>query len=392
MNDLPDILQNNGITHWKLIVCTPTLQSDSIGKGLVELVKKKLAINPSAMSDQDYDSNVLTCFSAPNVSMCARWIDTEIIEQDIAYNEKKSREYLMGSSAILFLHIEEEESLNDSQMRLKNLIEKIPSVPGVAVVVLTTSTMAKATLADYLGLSTLVQRKLITSFDVFETNVDIFKISTLLSVYNAISVSGKLSKNFNSDAINGMDVKVIRDFVEDFLVDKYFNTVYTDLAERRAKHWPHRTPNDLLNFYNVIIEHLADVSSSKEIENISWPIPELKKMVLDDEIPSYWNDFPYMEQVRSWIMALKLPLMMPKEDLPNYLSQIKSTATDFTLALSRIDYAIKKTGDVPWTDIIHTLIDYKLGHRPTVDPFNTSGCDMVVMYFKHELNNFKFPR
>ena len=71
------------------------------------------------------------------------------------------------------------------------------------------------------------------------------------------------------------------DFVEDFLVDKYFNTIYTDLAERRAKHWPHRTPNDLLNFYNVIIEHLADVSSSKEIENISWPIPELKKMVLD---------------------------------------------------------------------------------------------------------------
>ena len=113
MNELPNELQH--LKQWKLIICTPTLESDSIGKGLVEMVKKKLCINASAMTDQDYDSNVLTSFSAPLVSMCARWIDSEMIEEDITYSEKKRREYLTGTSAILFLHIEEEESIDEAK-------------------------------------------------------------------------------------------------------------------------------------------------------------------------------------------------------------------------------------------------------------------------------------
>ena len=134
MNVLPDVLQASHITHWKLIVCTPTLDSsDSIGKGLVEMVKKKLSINPAALADQDYDFNVLTCFSAPKISMTARWIDSQMIEEDIAYSDKKRREYLTGTSAILFLYIEEEESIDQAQKRLNKLVHNIPEIPGVAV-------------------------------------------------------------------------------------------------------------------------------------------------------------------------------------------------------------------------------------------------------------------
>ena len=393
MNELPDLLQANQITHWKLIVCTPTLDSDSIGKGLVEMVKKKLSINPTALADQDYDFNVLTCFSAPNISMTARWIDSEMIEEDITYSDKKRREYLTGTSAILFLYIEEEESINQAKTRLNNLVHKIPEIPGVALMILTTSRRIPLELAELFDLQNYVEEKLVTSFDIMSTNVDIFKISTVLSVHTAISTASKISKNFDSDAIDELDVKIVRDYVEDFLVDKFFNTVYTDLADRRSKRWPHRNPDDLVYFYNSVIDHLIQVCSSKKLEKISWPIPELKRLVLDDEIPSYWNEYAYMEQVLKWIGGLKLPQFY-QEDLNKYLRRIKSSGSDFTLAVSRINYFLRrkpKHQDTPWTDIIHCLIDFKLGHIPTTDPFSTSGSDMIVVYFKQALEEFKFP-
>ena len=74
-------------------------------------------------------------------------------------------------------------------------------------------------------------------------------------------------------------------------------------------------------------------SLRQELEKISWPIPELKRLVLDDEIPSYWNEYAYMEQVLKWIDGLKLPQFYQKEDLNMYLGRIKRSSTDFTLAV-----------------------------------------------------------
>ena len=45
MNDLPDMLATNNLRQWKLIVCGPSLDSDSIGKGLVEMTKKKIDLH-----------------------------------------------------------------------------------------------------------------------------------------------------------------------------------------------------------------------------------------------------------------------------------------------------------------------------------------------------------
>ena len=46
---------------------------------------------------------------------------------------------MTGTSAILFFHIDEEESANDAKSRLFKLIDLIPKVPGVALMILTTS-------------------------------------------------------------------------------------------------------------------------------------------------------------------------------------------------------------------------------------------------------------
>merc|ERR1719369_1443331 len=90
----------------------------------------------------------------------------------------------------------------------------------------------------------------------------------------------KLTKNFDMESVHGLNVKLVRDFSE----------VYVDLRDKMKAHRPHCSPNDLIGLYNDIIDHLINVVTDKELEQISWPIPELKNLVLDEEIPSYWND------------------------------------------------------------------------------------------------------
>ena len=98
-NELVEILHDLKIKHWKIVLCGPTLDGQSPGKGLIEVIKKKLSINVAAL-DPDYlgDHSLLSCFSSPMTSMCARWIDQAILDEEIAYSEKKRRDYLTGTT------------------------------------------------------------------------------------------------------------------------------------------------------------------------------------------------------------------------------------------------------------------------------------------------------
>ncbi len=379
-------MQEHNIKQWKVVVFGPSLDNDSIGKGLVEMTKKKLSLAIS--SEQDHDPNLLSCFSCPNGSIAARWIDNDMLEQEIAYSEKKRRDFLTGTSGVLFVHVQEEESIEEAKSRLFKLIEALPRVPRVALVILTT---AKHFILDQVPEG-------VDSFEIFKTNVDIFSMSTIATVMKSIHGLLRLSKNFDIEDIEGLSVKLIRDFAEDFLVEKFFNQVYVDLRDRKN----HRKLNELVNMYNGLIDHLIMVISDQDLQDISWPIPELKRLVLDEEIPSYWNDFPYLEQVRSWISNLKLPISKPFQDLSDldkYLSVICKGYTDFALAFSRIQVVLDKVkrkkwnlDQVPWTDIVHALIDYKLGQRSTHDPYSHQGSDMVVLYSKGKLDSFKYSK
>ena len=326
-----------------------------------------------------------------------------MVEEEIVYSEKKKRDYLTGTSGVLLIHIAEEESVEAAIERLKKLVSFIPKVPGVSVTILTTSdnfVIEGSTVFtpehDFV-IDEIIQG--INSINYVNTSVDVFRVSTILNVNKSIESLAKISRNFDIDSIPGLNIKLIRDFVEDFLVEYFFNEVYYDLRERQMKGWKHCASNDLIGLFNDIIDHLLKVIANEELKEISWPIPELKKLVLDEEIPSYWNDFPYLEQVRTWISNLRLPLMKPiKEisDLDQYLSMISKSYSAFSVAHTRIQSAlagIKRKNlsldEIPWTDIVHALIDYKIGQRSTMDPFSNHGSDMVVVYLEHNLTNFK---
>lgn len=82
----------------------------------MDLFKRKLSRGDSA----DSDPNLLSCHSASvglrTVSVCVRAIDTDVINEQISYSDKKRREFLTGASAVLFLHVGGDEE-TDAEAR-----------------------------------------------------------------------------------------------------------------------------------------------------------------------------------------------------------------------------------------------------------------------------------
>ena len=89
-----------------------------------------------------------------------------------------------------------------------------------------------------------------------------------------------------------------------------------------------------------------------------------------------------------------LEKMKTMNDLDQYLSLVGRGNSKFSIAYSKICSSLIDDNhddleQVPWPDVVQALIDYKLGQRPTYDPFSSHGANMVVVYFARHLNNFK---
>ncbi len=251
--------------------------------------------------------------------------------------------------------------------------------------------------------------------------MNVFNLNTVLDVQNALTDLARQSAR--NDISEKLSVKPIRDYVEDFLTQKVFSEVYSNLYERKAKRLPHNHPNALIGLYNAAIDHLERACLKQDLRDVSWPIPELKTMVMDEEMPTYWNDVAYLDEVKHWIQSLRLPELpslkstdyndLSGELYDRYIDRhIKKSYADFSSAASKIKLALDKawrsyvrwstrhgwSGDfpvgpelLPWTDIVHACIEYKLGMKSTADPFSSLGSDMVVGYFEDDLETFQLP-
>ena len=85
----------------------------------------------SSISDDNLkidDPTLLSCatFTDPNggrhVEICVRVVDAETVAEEIAYNDKKRRSILMGTSAVLFLHLDEDEEDSGAEERLLTMV------------------------------------------------------------------------------------------------------------------------------------------------------------------------------------------------------------------------------------------------------------------------------
>ena len=130
---------------WKLVICLPDTHYESKSRAVCEMVKRKFT--QEHMNSKTDDPNLLLCQSFPfgptssfvnnpkMYSFCVRCVTNQVLDEEIAVSEKKRKEKLSGTSALLFIHIAKddaregdefslEEDEDDPQTRIDSLLRK----------------------------------------------------------------------------------------------------------------------------------------------------------------------------------------------------------------------------------------------------------------------------
>ncbi|XP_064083677.1 germinal-center associated nuclear protein-like [Macrobrachium nipponense] len=169
------------------------------------------------------------------------------------------------------------------------------------------------------------------------------------------------------------------------------------------------SPMTYIDLYNSAIQFLVEVFTDDKLSALDWPPPELR--CLDQVPPPSWNNED-MKLISSTVQQLKLPEFrldgfMPWEQLVKALhlyvvqisqpesfshvlwSQVNGLLTktqEFLKSLYRLDFESSDAEihvlHLPWTELIHTCVSFKLSTLPS----------LPVFYQPQLLRSFVFPK
>ncbi|TRY78583.1 hypothetical protein TCAL_08141 [Tigriopus californicus] len=394
---------------WKGVLCTPLLDPDSTNWIFLEMVKKKLSRNPK--------QDVLANFSAEFgfcqcLSLCIRHVNSETLDDTITMSEHQRREYLNGTSGIVFLDLSADETLERAMLRLKLIIEQLPQIPKVPVAVITDR--KQDNYDGEMGLISLKKEGKISFFHVIHTSSNIFHFESPRSVDQAIR---HLSEFIPEMCLQDLTFQPLKDLVEDFVCAQVIVPMYQNQNDRKRKDLPHQEPNLLMSLFNSALDHLVRSLCQLELTEISWPPPEIHNS-FEQPIPSYWNDSIYIDAISQTLKALRLPEIrisdvalsweercheiysyVQKQAPPSGLTASHSVLKRRLLRHYRQFHfenieAFEFGPDLmPWVEVVHTLIQLQLSKLDLSDPFDqTKDSEAVVGLFKTDVNEFQPPK
>ena len=421
---------------WKLVICMPNTNFESRNRAVCEMIKRKF----SADSDNSYDdSNLLLCqakfyedqdspqFSIQpkrSIAICVRSVNSQVLEEEISQSEKKRRDNLLGTSSILFLHIENDQTEYDDQSivddeddsleRLETLLNNMPKNPPVPLHVLTTSRHDLTEIVKALKLDNWVQQNIVKCYHVTRISINIFNLESLVNIDNSVVWLAENSPlnpmNFSQKTNNGerrkLVVKPLSHVVQDVIFNKVISEYYENLEARIVKGCTHQHPNILINLFNSAIEHIIERIDNEELKDISWPIPEFKRNSLvygsGEVIPSYWNEVAYIEKVNETLKGALLPNISEqavktsswieqKKLIESYIAQLLRKHYDATILKSEIKEIFtdqRNESLFPWTDLIAAIVKYRINCMNVIDPFCAKETEMIIGVY-HE--DFLFP-
>lgn len=177
--------------------------------------------------------------------------------------------------------------------------------------------------ATKLDLDVWTREKFVRTYHIIRVSLNVFNLESLVNIDNSIVWLAENSPPSNYPVVSHvysekqeatfkqLSVKPITHFVQDFLSDNLYTDIYNNLEDRRLKGHTHQHPNTLIALYNSAIEHLIKVVSNPELQEVSWPIPELKGSALvygcGEIVPSYWNETANIDKVCETLKGLTLP-------------------------------------------------------------------------------------
>ncbi len=312
------------------------------------------------------------------------------------------------------------------------LLENLPRSPPVALHILTTSTNGPDEMQGALGVKKLLEEKMVANCEVLNISNELFDGANVINLCEAVSSLARRSPLATTVAPPDLRFKSLRHYAEDFLCTKVFAEFYADLDEQRrqtGKVSPtrHLGPAILIATVNSAVEYIKLALQRQELEQMSWPIPELccssEELELFPDSPcSYWNDAMHLEAAITALDRLILPDFteidgsdwddIAKAVGSYFSSQVEKSFGDSSRHRARIakclikcqrkhtlsrqqqrhDNTLKSPGHakdyVAWTEIIHIFVDYRLSCLATRDEYSPEGRDMVVGVYDTDLEDF----
>nr|XP_034995536.1 germinal-center associated nuclear protein [Zootoca vivipara]XP_034995544.1 germinal-center associated nuclear protein [Zootoca vivipara]XP_034995552.1 germinal-center associated nuclear protein [Zootoca vivipara] len=398
-----------------------------IGKNLKEdmsVVKggiQTLALHTSLHMKNDW---------AACVSVCVKVTEGTLSPSEL--NDPETQKELLGTRGLVLLlsprvssedAVEEEVYWLSALLQLKRILQAKPFQPIVPLVVLVPSQEDEAIEKDVEGglmLPDLISANLISGYNIV----------AIPDSVNGLQGTSKLSEAVqwlvaqcpSSDKVH---CQTFMQYVEDG-VDREFNKhFYQDMKERSLAGLPSQDPSTIIELYNSVIQFLAEVASSEDLCELSWPVPEFAEPGGSKVLPHLqWNTPSHL----GWLKKALLSFQISHMDLPplgapwrpvcamifQYLSQTTSSLQTQEILQSQVENLLSRTYDkwksreyassenngpsveeIPWDGILalcinHKLRDWKPPQKP-ITPEAVSKDGQIYVYFSEE-QLIKFTR
>lgn len=325
-----------------------------------------------------------------------------------------SKQFL-GTNAVMLvldwreLHISQ-QAIREAHIRLRRILESKPPEPRLPVAVIMqdsdSTSPAEAEVLALLGIRQLRADRLLSECKL-HTVQSLDNLSQKL--HSAITWLGQ--RTFVA-SLPKTDSLV--NFVEDGLHREFVMAASEDLFVRKQAKLDQQCPEAIVELFNSVVDHLAAVVSSNNLQRMSWPISEFtEEQKTDLGVPHLsWNSFETLQRLRSCITALKLPPPPPaaadglwETECHLCLEYARSLSPKTTSLLNRVRWILareKRVQDqisllltspslsasrVPWPLVLDACVNFRLTGLH-------SDADLVeqdVFFLEDELNAFVQP-
>ncbi|XP_026563386.1 germinal-center associated nuclear protein isoform X2 [Pseudonaja textilis] len=381
-----------------------------------------LALHTSLQSQEDQETCLSVC-----IKMACGTLGTSELEDPETVKE------LIGTSGLLLLLSPQVRSDDPADkdvywlsalLQLKWLFQAIPFQPKLPLVVLVPSLgneTVKKEVEKGLMLPDLISAKLISNYSVVEIPDSI----------SDLQGSSKLSKAVQwlvAQCPHSIKLccQTIMQYLEDGLHCNFTQTFYQDKWERHMAGLPSQDPSIIIELYNSVIQFLAEVATSEDLRDLSWPITEFAEAGGNKWLPHLqWNTPSHL----AWLKKALLSFQIPQMDVPpfgapwlpvcamifQYVSQTASSRQTQEILQSQVENLLsniylkwkdqkhantEKDGpsvwEIPWDHILALCINHKLRDwnppRLSIAPEAVTKDGQIHVYFlKEQLQKFICP-
>ncbi|OCT63703.1 germinal-center associated nuclear protein [Xenopus laevis] len=425
--ELPSLIAQNlnswkDCIFWKLVLLLPeTSETPDSSTILSEWLKAKFSWTESQTPDtqqQSVDTLVLNSSlefqdgRPVRVNMCVKVAQGPLTDTEMEQAETKKD--LLGTSGLILLlpplddNTEDDVYLLSALVQLKQLLQAKPFQPPIPLAVLVPSVGMNAMSKVYegLNLSDLVSNGLISEYQIFSLTGSLDDLQGTEQVINAVQFL--LS---NCPRTLELCSLPLRQFIEDGVCSGFSEPFHRDVWERKKAGLPPQDPAAIIDLYNCVLAFLANVVSSEQLSDISWPVTEFSCPDGNAVLPHVcWNHPGHLAWLKKSVLSFQMPQMdKPPPGAPwvpvcsmilEYINQICRCKQGLPVLLSEVQMLLRHAyeklhtseGDryeeefpaeeFPWDDLLNLCINHKLRDwDPPVNPEYTGSPEDIRVYF-----------